>query len=224
MDNILLSFIANFQNNLSWDSTEYLSWSKQCCSQAAIIIIIIIIIKNKLKAFDLKLIYCKFHLSIFTIISVSFFPFLSPFLSHSLFIYIYIYIYIYSRVDLLFMRSTFPKYTGNLWLHYSSSSRSIVVLAVVYFSHELMQVAFHLGLRDRKSPQITRTLLSILADLNQAVVWIVSILLRFSILLVPFQSLWDSSKCANSNWYHRHPHDQQFVFFFFCSLSRFKIH
>ena len=33
---------------------------------------------------------------------------------------------------------------------------------------------FHCGLNDRKCPQISRTLLSILADINNALVWIVS--------------------------------------------------
>ena len=48
---------------------------------------------------------------------------------------------------------------------------------VVYFT--LMRVfphqpmVFHWSLRDSKSPQVSRTLLSILADLNNAVVWMV---------------------------------------------------
>ena len=36
-------------------------------------------------------------------------------------------------------------------------------------------MVFHWSLSDSKSPQVSRTLLSILADLNNAVVWIVSI-------------------------------------------------
>ena len=35
-------------------------------------------------------------------------------------------------------------------------------------------MVFHRSLSDNKSPQVTRTLLSILADLNNAVVWMVS--------------------------------------------------
>ena len=35
-------------------------------------------------------------------------------------------------------------------------------------------MVFHWSLSDSKFPQVTRTLLSILADLNNAVVWIVS--------------------------------------------------
>ena len=35
-------------------------------------------------------------------------------------------------------------------------------------------MVFHWSLSDNKSPQISRTLLSILADLNNAVVWVVS--------------------------------------------------
>ena len=40
------------------------------------------------------------------------------------------------------------------------------------FSHQLM--VFHWSLSDNKSPQVSRTLLSILAVLNNAVVWMVS--------------------------------------------------
>ena len=35
-------------------------------------------------------------------------------------------------------------------------------------------MVFHLSLSDSKSPQVSRTLLSILAVLNNAVVWVVS--------------------------------------------------
>ena len=35
-------------------------------------------------------------------------------------------------------------------------------------------MVFHCGLRDSKSPQVSRTLLSILAVLNNVVVWMVS--------------------------------------------------
>ena len=42
------------------------------------------------------------------------------------------------------------------------------------FSHHCKPVVFNRNLCDRKSPQVSRTLLSILADLNTAVVWMVS--------------------------------------------------
>ena len=41
-------------------------------------------------------------------------------------------------------------------------------------------MVFHKSLSDSKSPQISRTLLSILADLNNAVIWIVLILPQIS--------------------------------------------
>ena len=53
--------------------------------------------------------------------------------------------------------------------------------------------------------QVSRTLLSIQADLNNAVVWMVS-----SCPLISKssrnQSFRDYSMCINHNWYHRHPH------------------
>ena len=39
------------------------------------------------------------------------------------------------------------------------------------FSHQCLLVVFHWSLNDIESPQVTRTLLSILDDLNNAVVW-----------------------------------------------------
>ena len=42
------------------------------------------------------------------------------------------------------------------------------------FSHHRYLMVFHWSLSDSQSPQVSRTLLSIVADLNNAVVWIVS--------------------------------------------------
>ena len=42
------------------------------------------------------------------------------------------------------------------------------------FSHQLVLMVFHRNLNDSKSPQVSRNLLSILAYLNNAVVWMVS--------------------------------------------------
>ena len=42
------------------------------------------------------------------------------------------------------------------------------------FSHQRLLMVSHWSLSDNKSPQVSRTLLSILADLNNAVVWMVS--------------------------------------------------
>ena len=42
------------------------------------------------------------------------------------------------------------------------------------FSHQHLQIVFHWSLRDSKSPQVSMTLLSILADLNNDLFWMVS--------------------------------------------------
>ena len=47
-------------------------------------------------------------------------------------------------------------------------------------------MVFHLGLSDSKSPQVSRTLLSILAVLNNAVVWMVSTRPPTSKSFIPF--------------------------------------
>ena len=52
------------------------------------------------------------------------------------------------------------------------------------FSHQHQPVVFHCGLTNSKSPQVTRNLLSILVDLNNAVDWIVSICLFTRVLWV----------------------------------------
>ena len=54
----------------------------------------------------------------------------------------------------------------------------IIIIIIIYslrvnhISHQ--PIAFHRSLRDNKSPQVSRILLSILADPNNAVVWIIS--------------------------------------------------
>ena len=47
---------------------------------------------------------------------------------------------------------------------------------IVFFSYGLTLMVFHWSLSDSKSPQVSRILLSVLAILNNAVVWMVSTL------------------------------------------------
>ena len=64
-----------------------------------------------------------------------------------------------------------------------------------------------LGLSDNKSPQVSRTRLSILVDFNNAVVWMVSTCPLVSKFFSPYiNSFGDSTERANYNWYHRHFH------------------
>ena len=72
--------------------------------------------------------------------------------------------------------------TFNLWSSgiinhrkfFSCWLKQFPLLLLGFFSHQSSMIAFHLSLIDRKSPQVSRTLLSIPTDLNNAVVWIVS--------------------------------------------------
>ena len=67
--------------------------------------------------------------------------------------------------------------------------------------------AFQWSLSDNKSLQVSPILLTILADLIKAIVWIVSILPSISKCYnLPFKPFWDRSKCTNYNWYDRHCH------------------
>ena len=97
----------------------------------------------------------------------------------------------------------------------------IIIIIIIPFLRVLhVSVSlWSLSLRDSKSPQVFRTLLGILAYLNNAAVGMVSIL-----LLIPkssslfFQAFEDCSKCTEYNWYHRHP----YLHSFFSSLARSK--
>ena len=68
-------------------------------------------------------------------------------------------------------------------------------------------MVFHWILSDT-SPQVSSTLLSILADLNNAVIWIVSTHSLMSKSSNPF------TQNTNKNWYNCHFHVPQLLFFF----------
>ena len=82
------------------------------------------------------------------------------------------------------------------------------------FSHQLTLMILHKSLSDSKSPQVSRTLLSILAHFNNAVVWMVS--LR-PLISKSSSRIGDSTKNTNYNWYNYHFHVLQF--FQFLSIS-----
>ena len=50
-----------------------------------------------------------------------------------------------------------------------------IIILLAGFLHQHLVVVFHWSLNDSKSPQVFRTLLSILASLNNTVIWIVAI-------------------------------------------------
>ena len=51
---------------------------------------------------------------------------------------------------------------------------NIIILFIACFSHQHQPMVFHLSLSDTKSPQLSKTVLSIMADFNNAEVWMVS--------------------------------------------------
>ena len=87
----------------------------------------------------------------------------------------------------------------------------IIIILLMSFLHQLLVVAFHWSLNDTKYPQVSRTLLRILADLN-VVVLMVSGLLFLQPL---FRSFEDCSKHTNYNWYFSNLHVPEGFFFFF---------
>ena len=70
------------------------------------------------------------------------------------------------------------------------------------------------SLSDSKSLQVSRTLLSILNNLYNAVVWMVST------LPIIFKSLYQSFRAPLNNWHHRHFYVPQF-FFNYLARSRY---
>ena len=77
------------------------------------------------------------------------------------------------------------------------------------FLHFFLLVVFHWSLRDNKSSQVSRTFISFLADLNNAMICIVLVLLLTSSFLQSlFQTFGDCPKCKNYS--------------LFCSLARSK--
>ena len=57
----------------------------------------------------------------------------------------------------------------------------IIIIIIIVFSHQLTLMVFDWSLSDSKSPQVSRTLLSILSVLNNVVVWVVSTRLQITI-------------------------------------------
>ena len=64
----------------------------------------------------------------------------------------------------------------------------------------------HRSLSDSKSPRVSRTFLSILADLNNTVVGMISARRLFQVLQFLYHSFGDRTESANYNWYQRHFH------------------
>ena len=90
----------------------------------------------------------------------------------------------------------------------TKSSRSGLLVGIIFlffsliwefFSSGLVMV-FHWCLSDSKSHWISKTLLGILADLNMAVVWMISIR---SLISKP-SSPYTNTKRTEYYWYHRH--------------------
>ena len=80
----------------------------------------------------------------------------------------------------------------------------LLLLSLFYsfesFSHKRLLIVFHL--RDNKSPNVSRALLSILADHNSAVVWMV----LFPSSPGPLPIIGDSTDRTDYNWNQRHFH------------------
>ena len=91
---------------------------------------------------------------------------------------------------------------------FRSQAKSEYYFLLLYFSLQIFTAAiadgfFYWSLSDSKSPHISRTLLSILADLNNKVVRIVSVR---PLISNSFRPLTKRCKCINYNLYHHRLH------------------
>ena len=101
-------------------------------------------------------------------------------------------------------------YIGHLFV----GSNLIFYSFRVFFLHQLQLVVFHQSLSDSKSPQVSRTHLSILADLRNSVIWTVSNRFVISKSSSPCTNpLVDCTKSTNYSWYNGLFHVPQFFQF-----------
>ena len=89
----------------------------------------------------------------------------------------------------------------------------IIILLLASSSYKYQLKVFHLSQSDSKSPQVSRTLLSILIGVNNAVFQPLPIL---PLPIVFFQAFEDRSKQTANDWYHYRSH----VLMFFSPLTR----
>ena len=88
---------------------------------------------------------------------------------------------------------------------YISKLLSLLLLLSGSFSHPLTLIIFFLVYKRQHSPQFSRTLLSNLGDLNNAVVWMTSSrLFYFQVHQSVYQFFSDCTRSTNYNWYNRH--------------------
>ena len=65
----------------------------------------------------------------------------------------------------------------------------LLLLIIIIIIIIIIRVAFHWGLSDSKNPQDSRTYLTILTDVNNALVWIVSARILISKFSSPFSKV-----------------------------------
>ena len=87
------------------------------------------------------------------------------------------------------------------------------------FHAKVNLVGFHGRLSDSKSPLVSRTLLNIRADLNNAAVWIISARLPFSSLSTPLSNPLGTVPSAPTTIGITIMHMFHSLFFFLCSLA-----
>ena len=87
------------------------------------------------------------------------------------------------------------------------------------FSHHFEPMVFHWRLSDRESFQLSRTLLIILANLDNAVVLMLSTCLISQTSSLFSKTFGDCSERSYYNWYHRHLHHLQFFLVLWQGIS-----
>ena len=114
------------------------------------------------------------HLNTPTLYSVDLFSFRNNWISSLLFLFSFLFSFFFLSSEAF---KKLIKWRISSFLPVSRYCFIILyILLLESLSHHLTLVVFHFSLSDNKSTPISKALLSILADLNHAVVWVVSIL------------------------------------------------
>ena len=107
-------------------------------------------------------------------------------------------------------------WSPDLGYYYAYCHYQIVIIwLLASFSRQFYLIVFHWNLNDRKSPQVSRTLQSILADQNKVS------LANFRFLHSHFQAFGNASKSASNKSCHFHVPQ---LFFSFLEKSKYFFH
>ena len=128
-----------------------------------------------------------------------------------LFYFIHIVVVTVDNDNILIIILLWVVYTNSNWPFIIGIWMTLSFYSFERFSHQHRLMVFHWSLSDSKFPQVSRTLLSILTNLNSLDGLHSCSYFQFFQFL--YQSFGDSTKRTDYNWCHHHFHVPQFFQF-----------